>query len=82
MDALDWVTINSINYTSTSPDTTGYLRHLWRFDPIYGVTGVRIITGTNGTCIDELEVRMFPEPATMSLLGLGALALWRKRRTA
>ena len=76
----DWVTIGMLTYDSAFPDSTQYLRHVWRFDDISGATGVRVITGTSGTCIDELEVFYIPEPATAALVGAGLLALLRRRK--
>ena len=32
----EWITIANLTYDSTSPDTTGYLRHLWNFPRIDG----------------------------------------------
>lgn len=75
----DWVTIGTLTYDSTFPDATPYLRHVWMFDTIEGATGVRVLTGTNGTGIDELEVCFIPEPATLALVAGGLLALVRRR---
>jgi len=82
----DWITIDSIVYTPEMGSDRA-LRHLYSFDPVLA-TGLRIRTTStalteNGLiAIDELEVFaiIVPEPATMSLLALGALAMGRRRR--
>lgn len=79
-----WTTIANLTYTATYPDATGYLRHLWKFDPIRDVTGVRILTSANGIAIDEIEVGAVPEPATMVLgllgfVGFAAITCRRRR---
>ncbi len=83
-DDSSWITIGSATLDPSDPDR--FLRHLYSFDPVLA-TGVRIITmnGNEGQiAIDEIEifagVIAVPEPATMSLLGLGVLALVRRRR--
>jgi hypothetical protein len=79
---LDWIDIATLVYDGVFPDTTGYLRHLYRFDTIHGVTGVRILTSANGICIDEFEVNAvpIPEPVTLAIWLLGALGLLLVRR--
>lgn len=74
-----WFDIATLDYNGVFPDATGYLRHLYEFDPISGVTGVRILTNGAGIAIDELEVRAIPEPTTVVLVGAGLLALIRRR---
>lgn len=78
----EWITIGEFSYLST--DTTGYLRHLYTFDRINGVTGIRIRTIASITpiCIDEIEVGAVPEPATFLLgsLALGFLGILACRR--
>lgn len=83
----DWITIGTLDYTNlllTNPSA----RHLWGIDPVLA-TGLRLIVPGNGigsgNAIDEFEVfgvSVIPEPATMSLLGLGALLLGRRRRAS
>ncbi len=74
-----WATIANLTYTSTQPDSTGWLRHLYNFAPIDGVTGVRILVdgsspSNTNICFDELEVYAVPEPGSLALL-LGAMGL-------
>lgn len=70
-----------IGITSIDPgDPTRALRHLYQFSPV-NVTGLRLVLVNGSIAIDEFEVFAFiPEPATMSLLALGALAMGRRRR--
>jgi len=85
----DWITIGEFNYLGIpAADSTGYLRHLYTFDRINDVTGIRILTisaagGGNLICIDEIEVGAVPEPATFPLAGLAfallALGIRRKK---
>ena len=83
---LDWITIADLTYTSTSPDTTGYLRHLYTFDRIWDVTGIRIVTtglsAGGQIAIDEIEVGAVPEPSTalLGLLGFAGFAAIACRR--
>ena len=81
VEALDWHTIAALQYSDLFdiPDDQGYLRHLYEFGPISGVTGVRILTSGAGIAIDELEVSAIPEPATLVLVAGGVLALIRRR---
>ena len=72
MSTLPWATISSITYTSTFPDDTPHLRHLYHFDLIEGVTAIRILVDPT-IAIDELEAYAVPEPAGLTLLLLGAL---------
>lgn len=73
----DWTTIGMFEYNGGPSDGTGYLRHLYTFDRIWGVTGVRILTtGLSENpnawiAIDEIEVGAVPEPAALVLCGLG-----------
>ena len=81
----DWISIASLTYDGVFPDATGWLRHLYRFDPIPGATGVRVLVndlGQGWIAIDELEVGAVPEPATMmlGLLGFAGLAAVVSRR--
>jgi hypothetical protein len=78
---IDWNTIRVMDYTAQWPGE-GYLRHLWQFDPIPNVTGVRILTGANGIAIDEIEVRAIPEPISLACLALacGGLGGYLRRR--
>lgn len=81
-NAVAWNTIRVMDYTAQWPGE-GHLRHLWQFDPIPDVTGVRIITGAGGTAIDEIEVRAIPEPVTLACLALacgGIAGYFRRRR--
>ncbi len=85
----DWITIGEFNYLGIpAADSFGYLRHLYTFERINDVTGVRIRTITSGAwiAIDEIEVGAVPEPSSLLLgaLALGGLALlaWRRGGTA
>jgi len=44
------------------------------------VTGTSRTTFSHGLFLDAIELRAIPEPTTLALLGLGALALVRRRR--
>ena len=44
------------------------------------VTGTSRTTFSHGLFLDAIEIRAIPEPTTLALLGLGALALVRRRR--
>ena len=55
-----------------------YLRHVYQFDPIAGVTGVRVLLDTaNGDniCIDELEVNSVPESGTLPIAAVGIVLI-------
>ena len=80
-----WITIGTLDYTNLVLANKS-ARHLWGIDPVIA-TGLRLIVPGNGintgNAIDEFEVfgvSIIPEPATMSLLGLAALAMGRRRR--
>ena len=78
-----WTSFGGFYLDTLYPNTTNQLRHLYEFDPISGVTGVRILTCSDGadfasyTCIDEIEVYApsVPEPGTLALLAAGLLGL-------
>lgn len=75
-----WQTVGSVTYDAAPDDDS--LRHLYEFDPVFA-TGVRIVTSTLGTAIDEIEVYEYtvPEPATATLLVCaGGVLLRRSRR--
>ena len=50
----EWSTIGSINIPFNSFPNT--YRHLYTLDAAVSATGIRIVTPTTGTCIDEIEV--------------------------
>jgi hypothetical protein len=76
-----WQTIDVIDYVGfLADDSSTSIRHLFEFDPIAGVRGVRIITNADpnsfNLAIDELEANAIPEPASIALwsvLGLVGL---------
>jgi hypothetical protein len=75
----DWTTIGAFDYTATFPDASGWVRHVYQFDRILGVTGVRVRVSAadqlNPIAIDELEVGAVPEPTTLTLALLAAAGL-------
>ncbi|NLX07256.1 MAG: hypothetical protein GXY33_19125 [Phycisphaerae bacterium] len=73
----EWMTLGIIDERYVDP--MGYMRHLYEFSPIAGVTGLRILVEGAGIGIDELEVYSVPEPATCVLLATGGLLLRRRR---
>jgi len=81
----DWITIGQLDYAALFAAGQGSTRHEWAFDGVFA-TGFRLITPGNGVgsgaAIDEFEIfgAFIPEPATMSLLAMGVLALGRRRR--
>jgi hypothetical protein len=84
-----WISFGSFaldnNASAWGDGSASYLRHVYQFDPIPDVTGVRILLDTaNGDniCIDELEVYAVPEPGTLSMALMGIIGLYffyRKR---
>jgi hypothetical protein len=88
----DWTSFGGFYLDTLFPNTTNQLRHVYEFDPISGVTGVRILVCSDASdfanyiCIDELEVyaAAVPEPGTLTLLSIGFVGLigvaWRKVR--
>ncbi len=58
---VDWTDIGTLDYQS--PGGPGFdqpsLRHRYNFDPV-DATGIRIVTGTSGTAIDEIELYALP----------------------
>jgi hypothetical protein len=91
----DWTSFGGFYFDTLFPNTTNECRHLYEFDPISGVTGVRILTCSDGssfadyTCIDEIEVyaSAVPEPGTLTLaigclVGLIGCTCWKRRRRA
>ena len=58
----DWTSFGAFYLDSVFPNTTNNYRHVYAFNPISGVTGVRIEVdaaapgSTNYICLDELEV--------------------------
>lgn len=81
----DWITFGRID--ARFQDDFGRLRHMYEFDPISGVTGVRVLLeeAIPGSYIgiDEIEVYQVPEPAsTASVACIGIVGLcavvWRR----
>lgn len=77
-----WTSFGSFaldNNSSTWGDGSAtYLRHVYQFDPIAGVTGVRVLLDTaNGDniCIDELEVNSVPESGTLPIAAVGIVLI-------
>jgi hypothetical protein len=54
----EWITVAYCFLSRSYPDTTGYLRHRYAFEPIDNVTGIRLLVSATHReiCIDELEV--------------------------
>lgn len=86
-----WTSFGAFYLDALFPNTTNETRHLYEFDAISGVTGVRILTCSDGadfasyTCIDEIEVyAAVPEPGTLAMAALGMIGViayaWRKRK--
>lgn len=93
--AAAWTTIGTLDFVSADDTVLGggftpWFRHRFEFNsggqPIVA-TGVRILVpaggGAGGTALDEIEVygAPVPEPAMLAALGLGALALLRRRKS-
>ncbi len=75
----EWITLGIIDERYVDP--MGYLRHLYEFDAIKGVTGVRICVEGAGIGIDELEVYNTPEPCScLTLTASGVLLAIRHRK--
>ncbi len=82
-----WKTIGTINYVSRDDDVVGggfteYLRHEYQLSfngQAISATGFRIDTPV-AAAIDEIELYAVPEPATLTLFGLGLLGLGAARR--
>ncbi len=49
-----------------------------------GIKRIKILNSSGGIEIDHIQFggNAVPEPATMTILGLGALAVWKRRRSA
>ncbi len=79
-----WFDIADLTYSATGPTAfpnDPFLRHEWSFNPISGVTGVRIGVSNNFIAIDEIEVNaIVPEPATAALLAVATTCLIARRR--
>ena len=63
------------NFPTTGAAPVSYDRLLFR-------AGGTATAGAAGTLIDDIYYESVPEPATMTILSLGALAAWRKRKSA
>ncbi len=88
-----WTSFGAFYLDADFPNTINQDRHVYDFDPISGITGVRILTCSDANnfasyiCIDEIEVYAapVPEPGTLALLAAAGLAVlvgfaWRRRR--
>jgi hypothetical protein len=62
---------NYVEFTNVSPNGTGDLTFSYNH-----------VTGSDGVGIAGLQLQSAPEPATVGLLGLGALGLLARRRSA
>ena len=57
-----------------------YATHVAAAAPPFAVTiGELVVVAPEGTSLDKITIQQIPEPMTMSLLGLGGLALLRRR---
>jgi hypothetical protein len=84
-----WVSFGSLaldrNGAAWGDGSATYLRHLYEFDPIVNVTGVRILLDTatgDNICIDELEVYAVPEPGAAAMVGTAGvfgLYYWHRK---
>ncbi|MEX1224714.1 MAG: PEP-CTERM sorting domain-containing protein, partial [Pirellulales bacterium] len=78
----DFLTVDYSSFVYGGPER---LRHLFEFDMISGVRGVRVLLSTNVIAIDEFEVygiQTIPEPSTilLGLAGLVGVCLLGRRR--
>jgi len=84
-----WIDIGNLDYSATGGDSApggtfdSFLRHQYDVatdaGPIIG-DGVRIVFTDTGVAIDEIEINPIPEPAGISLLGLGLAGVLLRRR--
>lgn len=53
---MAWNDIVTLEYITQFPDSTPWVRHVYQFNTVENVTGVRVIVNPLGICLDELEV--------------------------
>lgn len=68
-------------YYRWDPEQAGNGNQLWGIDRMIFRT-VGTSNDSNGFYFDDFSTQVVPEPATMAILGLGALALRRRRKQA
>ncbi len=61
-----WITIGAVDYRSPAIVNPA-LRHLFNF-PTVNATGVRVVTASAGTAIDEIEIYGITQPPVISLV--------------
>lgn len=77
------------NQSTDYDAATAYAPATFAFDPLSGINAIRVIgdgwgpSGSDPTGflgVTEIEVYAVPEPASLTLLALGAAAMWPRRR--
>jgi hypothetical protein len=83
----DYSTGSLFDYELSSADSAGAIAAGAQFTALVTVTGVdgdsfvvELLNGVNYGVEDSIAFTVVPEPLTMSLLGLGGLAMIRRRR--